>query len=209
MKSLTTALLAVTFLIGSTAAFAADKMTAAKTVENLKAAITGETTASAKYAAYAKKAREEGLLRIAYLFDAASKAEGIHAANHRAVIEQMGVTMGEIAPKFDVKSTRENLRDAITGESYEVATMYPGFIKTANAEKANAAMLSFNYAYKTEQKHKELYTRALAALEQNKVDTLPSRYLVCPTCGNTYDNEGAARCSLCLTSKDRFQTFDR
>lgn len=207
MKKLTAVLLAVTILVAGTVAFAGEKTAAVKTVENLKAAITGETTASAKYAAFAKKAREEGLLSIAYLFDAASKAEGIHAANHRAVIEQMGVTMGNITPKFEVKSTKENLRDAITGESYEVATMYPDFIKTANAEKANAALLSFNYAYKTEQKHKELYARALAALEQNKVDTLPSQYLVCPTCGNTYDNEAAARCGICLTTKDRFLTF--
>jgi rubrerythrin len=209
MKKLSVVLLAASLLIAATSAFGIEKASTIKTVENLKAAVTGETTASAKYAAYAKKAREEGLARIAYLFDAASKAEGIHAANHRAVLEQMGEKMGEVTPKFEVKSTKENLMDAIAGESYEVATMYPEFLKEANTAKANAALLSFNYAYKTEQKHKELYTRALAALEQNKVDTLPSRYLVCPTCGNTYDNEAAARCGICLTPKDRFITFEK
>ncbi len=34
-----------------------------KTVDNLKDAITGETTASAKYLAYSKKAKEEGLYK--------------------------------------------------------------------------------------------------------------------------------------------------
>ena len=53
-----------------------------KTIENLKAAIKGETTASAKYKAFAEKARTEGLDTVAKLFDAASQAEGIHAANH-------------------------------------------------------------------------------------------------------------------------------
>jgi rubrerythrin len=48
-----------------------------KTIENLKAGIKGETTASAKYAAFAQKAREEGNDTIAKLFDAASKSESI------------------------------------------------------------------------------------------------------------------------------------
>ncbi len=120
-----------------------------KTVDNLKDAITGETTASAKYLAYSKKAKEEGYTKIALLFEAASKSEGIHANNHRAVLEQMGITMDKVNPKYEVKSTKENLQDAINGESYEVATMYPGFIKTANEGNANLAVISFNYAYQT------------------------------------------------------------
>ena len=53
-----------------------------KTIENLKAAITGESTASATYAAYAAKAAQEGQPLIQKLFEAASKAESVHAANH-------------------------------------------------------------------------------------------------------------------------------
>jgi len=41
---------------------------AGTTLDNLKAAIVGETTASAKYAAYAQKAREEKFEAIAMLF---------------------------------------------------------------------------------------------------------------------------------------------
>jgi len=190
----------------TSASFAASPVQKA-TIENLRAGITGETTASAKYAAYAGKAREEGLVNVAVLFEAASKAEAIHAGNHRAVLEQMGETMGEITPKFEVKSTEENLKDAIKGESYEVASMYPKFIKAANASKSNTALLSFNYAFQTEQKHKALYEKALAALMDKKVDALPTTYLVCPTCGNTYDVQAPGRCGFCMTSKDRFTTF--
>jgi rubrerythrin len=178
-----------------------------KTVDNLKAAITGETTASAKYAAYAKKAREEGYENIARLFEAASKAEGIHASNHRATMQQFGQSMGQVTPAFTVKSTIENLQDAINGESYEVATMYPDFLKESSRENANLATISFNYAYQTEQKHKALYENALAALKTGKQNTLPSKYYVCLNCGNTYDNEAAARCAICLTPKDRFVTI--
>jgi rubrerythrin len=177
---------------------------ASKTVENLKAAIIGETTASAKYLAYSKKAKEEGLNKIAILFEAASRSEGIHANNHRSVLEQLGVKMEEIKPKYEVKSTKENLQDAINGESYEVDTMYPDFIKTANEGNVNLAVISFNYAYQTEKKHKELYKDALDKLNNKQENIMASNYYVCPTCGNTYAGEAPNRCGISMTSKDRF-----
>lgn len=203
MKSSLVAVLAVLCLLAGTQVFAVPT-SVGKTMDNLKMAITGETTASAKYAAYAKKAREEGYENIALLFEAASRAEGIHAANHRASMDQLGQKMGTVSPKFEVKSTLENLEDAINGESYEVATMYPDFLKQSSLDNATIATISFNYAYLTEQKHKALYQNALAALKAGKQNTLPKKYFVCLNCGNTYDSEAAARCAICLTPKDRF-----
>lgn len=174
------------------------------TIENLKAAITGETTASAKYAAYAEKAKQEGYKNIALLFEAASKSENIHAGNHRAALEQLGETMGEVKPKFEVKSTKENLQDAINGESYEVSTMYPEFIKTANDAGVNIALISFNYAYQTEKKHKEFYKDALDKLNNNQESSLASVYYVCSTCGNTYATTSPSRCGFSMTPSDRF-----
>lgn len=188
--------------------FAFEKKDAVKTVENLKAAITGETTASAKYAAYAEKAKQEGYLNIALLFEAASKSENIHAGNHIAALEQLGETMGKITPDFKVKSTKENLEDAINGESYEVATMYPDFIKTANDGKVNIALISFNYAYQTEKKHKDLYREALDKLNNKQENTLPAKYYVCSTCGNTYPGDAPKRCGISMTPSDRFYTID-
>jgi rubrerythrin len=178
-----------------------------KTIVNIKAAIKGETTASTKYAAYAKKAKEEGFTKIALLFEAASKSESIHATNHRAVLEQLGVAMEDFKPEFTVKSTKENLEDAYKGESYEVATMYPEFIKQAQKDGANLALISFNYAYQTEKKHQALYKNAQDQLKANKENTLPSKYMVCQTCGNTYDGEAPPRCGICMTPKDRFITI--
>ncbi|MFA6234116.1 MAG: ferritin family protein [Bacteroidota bacterium] len=177
-----------------------------KTIANLKDAIKGETTASAKYSAYAKKARQEGFSKIAVLFEAASKSEGMHAANHRAVLEDMGGSLGEIKTEYNVKSTKENLEDAIKGESYEVATMYPDFLKTAASEKANLASISMNYAYRTEKRHKVLYEAALKALSSRKESTLSGQFAICPTCGNTYEANVPNRCGICITGKDRFLT---
>lgn len=175
-----------------------------KTVENLKEAFKGESTASAKYAAYAKKAKQEGLINIAMLFEAASRSEGIHAGNHKAALQELGEKPDKVDPKFDVKSTKENLQDAINGESYEVSTMYPEFLKTSHEGNVNIATISFNYAYLTEKKHKELYKNALSQLSGGKEKSLSSTYFVCPTCGNTYDGPAPNRCGISMTPKSRF-----
>lgn len=186
-------------------AVSADKQ---KVVDDLKAAFTGETTANAKYAAYAEKAKAEGLEKIALLFEAASKAEAIHAGNHKAALKELGESVPEVDPKYDVKTTKENLKDAIAGETYESTTMYPDFLKDANSAKVTIALISFNYAYKTELKHKALYEDALKALESDNVEEMASMYRVCPTCGNTYAGKGPARCGICMTSSDRFITVE-
>jgi rubrerythrin len=202
--ALMTVLAVILVAVMTSFATAADTVTKATTIDNLKAAFTGETTASAKYAAYGKKAKEEGFLRIATLFEAASKSESIHAGNHKAVLEQLGDKAPEVTPKYEVKTTADNLQDAINGESYEVATMYPEFLKNATDARVNIALISFNYAYQTEQNHKIMYTKALESLKKGAQDSLPSKYLVCSTCGNTYDASAPNRCVVCMTSKDRF-----
>lgn len=176
-----------------------------KTIENLKAGIKGETTASAKYAAFAQKAREEGNDTIAKLFDAASKAESIHAANHKKVLEELGESMEDFTPEFEVKTTAENLQAAIDGETYEFTTMYPQFLADAKTEKVEKAEKSFTWAFDTEKKHQQFYSRALEALNTNTENTMPFDYAVCPVCGNTYDkNAMDEKCAFCQTSKDKF-----
>jgi rubrerythrin len=176
-----------------------------KTIENLKAGIKGETTASAKYAAFAMKAKEEGLDTIAMLFDAASKSESIHASNHTKALESLGEKMDEFKPEFEVKSTAENLQAAIDGESYEVSTMYPKFLEDTKLEKADKAEKSFTWAMDTEKKHKDFYQKALDSLSANSEKSLSPGYVVCPVCGNTYPLAAVdEKCAFCQTSKDKF-----
>ena len=176
-----------------------------KTIDNLKAGIKGETTASAKYAAFAAKAREEGNDTIAKLFDAASKSESIHAANHRKVLETLGEKMEDFVPAYEVKTSAENLQAAIEGETYEVTTMYLQFLADAKAEKVEKAERSFNWASDTEKKHAEFYKKALAALSANAENTLPFAYAVCPICGNTYDKATMdEKCAFCQTGKEKY-----
>ncbi len=181
-----------------------------KTIANLKAAFKGESTASAKYAAFAEQAKKEGFIQIAFMFEATSKAEAIHAANHKSVVEKMGQQMDPVKPEFTSKSTKENLEDAIAGETYEMTKMYPDFIATAKAETADAAVKSFRWAMDTEKKHQVMYQNALNALNAKKVDTLSKVYWVCPKCGNTYDvAKPEASCSFCSTKSEKFIKFGK
>lgn len=176
-----------------------------KTVANLKEGIKGELTASAKYAAFADKAAEEGHESIAQLFRAASKSESIHAENHKKVLEELGEKLEDFKPQFDVKTTEENLQAAIEGEGYEFETMYPKFIAEAKEEGVAKAEKSFTWAMDTEKKHHDFYQKALAALQAQQEETLPTNYVVCPVCGNTYDaNAVDPKCAFCGTDQEKF-----
>jgi rubrerythrin len=180
-----------------------------KTIENLKAAYNGESTASAKYAAFAVKAKEEGFDTIAKMFEATSKAEAIHADNHKKVLEKLGekVEAASIGA-FEVKTTMENLMDAAAGETYEIDSMYPSFIKIAEEEKSADAKKSFTWAWDTEKKHKEFYIRAHEAIMKDGEKSLPVQWFVCPVCGNTYDLPTVKdKCDFCMTAKEKFFVF--
>ncbi len=178
-----------------------------KTIENMQSAYKGEMTATAKYEAFSKKAEAEGYHNIALLYNAASAAENIHAINHKAVIEDAGATVPVITPEYKVKTTKENLYDDINGEAHEAKTMYPAFLKTAEAAENQLALLSLTYAIKTELKHKFFFEQALGDINSNTLNSLPSKYFVCPACGNTYATTAPKHCDFSLTDKDKFITF--
>ncbi len=181
-----------------------------KTIENLKYAFNGESTASAKYAAFADKAKAEGYDTVAVMFTAISRAEAIHAENHRKVLEKLGEKIeGPELGKYEVLSTKENIADAIKGETGEIESMYPGFISVAEKEKSADAKKSFTWALDTEKKHKTFYEEALQALNGPAGESsLSFNWFVCPVCGNTY-TAGTVKpaCDFCMTQKEKFIAF--
>ncbi len=166
-----------------------------KTLENLQTAFNGESNASARYAAFAKKADEEGYGEIASLFRAASKAEEIHAANHARVIREMGAEAKAIIAPIGIGSTRENLQAAIEGEMYERDEMYPGFLGEAKASKNGPAIKTFMYALKTEAEHVRLYSDALHNMENLRGKS--RAYFVCSECGYTVAKLDFVTCLVC------------
>ena len=180
-----------------------------KTIENLKYAYNGESTASAKYAAFAEKAKAEGFDTVAVMFMATSKAEAIHAENHLKVLVKLGeIIDGPQIGNYEVLTTAANIADAGIGESGEIDKMYPDFIAAAEAEKSTDAVKSFKWALDTEKKHKTFYKAALDALNAGGEKSLPAQWLVCPVCGNTYDLATAAsECDFCMTPKEKYIVF--
>ncbi|MGV8906464.1 MAG: rubrerythrin family protein [Acetobacterium sp.] len=154
-------------------------MNESKTLKDLMDAFAGESQANRKYLAYSKKAKTDGKLNAAKLFQAAADAETIHALKHF-----------EIAG--NIKSTIENLNDAVAGETHEYTEMYPDFLKDAEAEGNKDAIRIFNFAMKAEEVHAKLYQEALANLDQ----TDEVFYYLCPVCGNI-EKAIPEKCVIC------------
>ncbi|MBZ8180652.1 rubrerythrin family protein [Oscillatoria salina] len=153
------------------------------TLDNLQKAYNGESNAHVMYLAFANKADEEGYQKLASLFRAAAKAEEIHRDNHAKVIETMGALPKNTITDPQVKSTPENLKAAIKGESYERDTMYPEFISQAKIENNQAALQTLTYAQKAEAQHAQLYTEAKNNLDSWRTQTGP--FYVCTISGET------------------------
>ncbi len=153
-----------------------------ETIENLKVAFAGESQASQKYLAFAKKAEADGFRNVATLFQTAAQAERIHAAGHLGAMDGIG-------------STAENLAAAIEGETYEYTKMYPPMIKQAQADGHKAGRM-FGYATKAEAVHAHLYKQALEAVKAGK-DLAETQVCLCPVCGHIEFGTPPANCPIC------------
>jgi len=160
------------------------------TVENLKTAFSGESQANRKYLAYANRADKEGYPQIAKLFRAAAEAETIHALAH---FNNMG----------GVRSTLENLKDALAGETYEYSTMYPPMIEQAEQEGHRGKNM-LKWASTVEKVHATLYRQAIEALEAGK-DLSTAEVYLCPVCGHLELHAAPEKCPVCGISGMKFQ----
>ncbi|NQU13026.1 MAG: rubrerythrin family protein [Desulfobacteraceae bacterium] len=163
-----------------------------KTEKNLSDAFAGESQANRKYLAFAKQADKEGHPQAAKLFRAAAEAETVHAHAHLRVLG-------------GVKSTAENLKEAIAGETHEFKEMYPEMIETAKEEGNKAAERSFDYANAVEEVHANLYQEVLDNLDNPEDVTC---YYVCSVCGYTCANEPPETCPVCSSKAKAFVKVD-
>jgi rubrerythrin len=163
-----------------------------KTEDFLMEAFAGESQANRKYTAFAAQADKEGFPQAAKLFRAAAEAEAVHAANHLRALKA-------------IKTSKENLREAIAGETHEFKEMYPEMIATAKAEGARDAERSFNYANAVEEYHARLYHDMLESLETKK-ESYP--YFVCPVCGMTVEKEAPEKCPVCGVKGSMFKKVE-
>lgn len=152
-----------------------------KSEQNLRDAFSGESQANRKYLAFARQAEKEGYPQVAKLFRAAAEAETVHAHNHLRALD-------------GIKSTSDNLVEAIAGETHEFTHMYPAMIKVAREEGASQALRSFQFAHEVEKVHAGLYLEALECLDTGHEEF---DYFVCPVCGHTIERRSPETCEIC------------
>lgn len=184
---------------------AADSKTpVGSTLDNLKAAIAGETGAHSKYMAFAKAAKEQGYDQIARLFEATAAAELIHIElEYNLVIEK---EPGYEKPVVEPPAAKEcdlNLISGANGEIYETSDMYPAFIKKALEEGEKKAVHVFTRAKLAESVHAERYLDAYNDLDAPDDD----KFYLCPICGYIHKGEDFEKCPLCFKPKDSFTAY--
>ena len=177
---------------------------AVTTLENLKAAVCGETGASAKYAACAKLAKEKGYEQLGRLWEATSAAEQVHIRLEAGLVEEL--EPGYERPTADAPELEEidlNLIASANGEIFETSDMYPTFIKKAQEEGHAKAVKVFTRAKLAEAVHAEKYLEAYNNIDAADDDA----YYLCPGCGYIHTGDDFEKCPICGVPKAKFQRF--
>ena len=163
-----------------------------KTEGFLKEAFAGESQANRKYLAFAAKADQEGYPQVARLFRAAAEAETVHAHNHLRALN-------------GIRSTKENLQEAVAGETHEFKKMYPEMIEGAKGEAQKAAERTFHYANEVEKIHAQLYQKLLDNLGKLQENY---SYYICPVCGYTAEKQPPGTCPVCGARGEMFKKIE-
>ena len=159
-----------------------------QTEKNLWTAFAGESQARNKYTYYASKAKKEGFVQIAKIFEETANNEKEHAK-----IWFKELHNGEIP------ATTTNLLDAAQGENYEWTDMYAGFAKTAKEEGFTRIAALFELVAKIEKTHEERYRKLLKNVETKEVFKKAGIVMwECSNCGHIHIGESAPEiCPVC------------
>ena len=167
-----------------------------KTEQNLMTASAGESQARNKYTYYAAKAKKEGYVQIAELFEATANNEKEHAKIWFKLLHG-----GAIA------DTATNLADAAAGENYEWTDMYATFAKEAKEEGFDHIAFLFEGVAKIEKEHEERYRKLLDNIERKIVFSRDGDCIwECGNCGHiVIGKEAPEICPICDHSKAHFR----
>jgi len=167
-----------------------------KTEANLMTAFSGESQARNKYTYYASKARKDGYVQIAKLFEETANNEKEHAKIWFKLLHG-----GEIG------STAQNLLDAAEGENYEWTDMYANMAKDAHEEGFTEIAILFEQVAAIEKRHEERYRKLLSNVEGGVVFSRDGDMIwECSNCGHVVIGQKAPElCPVCKHPKAYFQ----
>ena len=170
-----------------------------ETEKNLLKAFAGESQARNRYSYFASKAKNDGFVQIANIFEETSNQEKEHAKRLFKMLEggELEITAG--FPAGVIGTTAENLREAAGGENWEYTEMYPGFAQIARTEGFGKIADIFLSIAKAEMHHEERYLGLLANLENGRVFRKNAPVLwACQNCGYIHEGTEAPKtCPAC------------
>jgi rubrerythrin len=171
------------------------KLKGTKTEANLQAAFAGESQARNKYTYYASKAKKDGYVQIAAIFEETANNEKEHAKMWYKLLND------------GIGSTEENLKDAAEGENYEWTDMYAGFAKEAREEGFEEIAALFEGVAAIEKEHEERYRKLLANIEGGLVFSKDGDTIwQCANCGHIcIGKEAPEVCPVCAHPQAYFQ----
>ena len=165
-----------------------------KTEKNLWEAFAGESQARNKYTYFASKAKKDGYVQIAKIFEETAANEKEHAEIWFKLLNGIG-------------STAENLKSAADGENYEWTDMYDQMAKDAREEGFDHIAFLFEEVGKIEKEHEERYRKLLANVEGGLVFSRDGDMIwQCSNCGHIHVGKQAPEvCPVCVHPKAYFQ----
>ena len=169
-----------------------------KTYENLLIAYAGESQARNKYTFFASKAREEGYMQIADIFEDTAANEKEHAELWYRHFAGIG-------------TTEENLLTAAEGEHYEWSEMYADMAKVAREEGFSQIAEQMEGVAGIERHHEERYLRLREDIRQKRVfDREEEHIWVCTNCGHHHKGNSAPElCPVCFHDRGYFKREEK
>ena len=166
-----------------------------KTEKNLETAFAGESMARNKYTYFASKARKEGYVQIANIFEETANNEKEHAKMWFKLLND------------GIGSTAECLQAAAEGENYEWTDMYATFAKEAKEEGFDEIARLFEGVAAIEKEHEERYRKLLANVENGLVFSRDGDTIwQCSNCGHIVIGKKAPEvCPVCAHPQAYFQ----
>ncbi len=167
-----------------------------KTEANLMAAFAGESQARNKYSYYASKAKKDGFVQIANIFEETAHNEMEHAKIWFKLLHG-----GSVA------DTLTNLLDAADGENYEWTDMYATFAKEAKEEGFDHIAFLFEQVGNIEKEHEERYRKLYENIKNNTVfEKSDEEEWHCSNCGHIHKGKTAPKvCPVCAHPQSYFE----
>lgn len=169
-----------------------------KTEKNLLEAFAGESMARNKYTYFASKAKKDGYVQIAALFEETAANEKEHAKLWYKLLNGGSVS-----------DTATNLEDAANGENYEWTDMYERMALEAEEEGFTDIAAKFRGVAAIEKRHEERYRKLLQNVKEQKVFSKDGDAIwQCSNCGHiVIGKQAPEECPVCNHPQSYFQVL--